>query len=157
MVFVARGDNHECSGKHTILPSLRGRSFRSEDRSSVVTYKVTTGISKFDYLKAVTIVLGGYAGLILIFCILTCLGYKYKKKQFISDTDTIDHMPINFESMKLYELKENDIKLNVMLRQGIDRVQSADYYYHISNIALFYGIPVVQLMVSYQKVGCLLN
>lgn len=153
MVFVARGDNHECSGQNTILPSPKRRIFQAESKSSVVTFKVKTGISQFDYLKAVTIVLCAYLGLILIFCVLTCLGYKCKKKQFISDTDATDYLPINFESVKLYELKENDIKLNSMLTHGADHTQSSNYFYHISNIALFYGIPVVQLMVSYQKVA----
>lgn len=35
----------------------------------------------------------------------------------------------------------------------INRIQTYNYLWHVASIALFYSIPVVQLVITYQRVS----
>lgn len=48
--------------------------------------------------------------------------------------------------------RSNVTLVDLVSRENMYKKKSFNYLWHIMNIGLFYGIPVVQLMLSYQKI-----
>lgn len=152
-MFVVRSDNYECSGENTILPPYKDRALQVQKRESILHFKITRGISNSDVQKAILSILGFYIGFAILCIALTCGIYLYKNRH--KDEVDSNEEGSNIEGAALTTYKEIDIKLNLLDTKPTNKKKASNYFYHIANIGLFYGLPVIQLMFSYQRVSIL--
>lgn len=53
-----------------------------------------------------------------------------------------------------YVLEKPDLNVKVLTKYPMkDKIRSFNYLWHIISIAIFYSIPVVQLVMAYQRVS----
>ncbi|RZC40785.1 Sid-1-related A [Asbolus verrucosus] len=163
LVFVAKADNYECNEKHSLLPH-RVPDVKFENRTSMVEFTVIKGINAKDYGVASLITLGAIGGfyvlaIVMVF-VFTRWGTisRFKKCQ---TTDVTDHdrdnemvaEPILTEEDRRQLLQKKTLTVNLLARAPVkDRKRSYNYLWHILSIAIFYSIPVVQLVSTYQRV-----
>lgn len=77
--------------------------------------------------------------------------YKYKNWHKSDEVDLSITIP-TVGIKELLNYKDDDIRLVVLDTKPNNDKKATNYCYHIANIGLFYGLPVVQLMITYQRV-----
>jgi hypothetical protein len=166
LVFVAKADNYECSQKHSLLPrGHKNSNIIAANRTSIVNFSIVKGINGKDYGVASLVTLCAI-GAFYVFAIVmvfaftrwgTLRSYLKSKSRDITDTlegdaDFVVEPGITAEDKKQL-LTNNKLTVNLLARAPTkDRRRSYNYLWHILSIAIFYSIPVVQLVTTYQRV-----
>jgi hypothetical protein len=166
LVFVAKADNYECSQKHSLLPrGHKNSNIIAANRTSIVNFSIVKGINGKDYGVASLVTLCAI-GAFYVFAIVmvfaftrwgTLRSYLTSKARDTTDTlegdaDFVVEPGITAEDKKQL-LTNNKLTVNLLARAPTkDRRRSYNYLWHILSIAIFYSIPVVQLVTTYQRV-----
>ncbi|KAF2898206.1 hypothetical protein ILUMI_07968 [Ignelater luminosus] len=167
IVFVAKGDNYACSReKASVIPLPKAEVIKPLNRSSSVLFSVKPGISKDDYVVASLSTLGAVLIFYLLFSLTTWAFYRwlYRVKVVQQDIplqnvrDTIDASTRDEEFISVDDidarLASRSLMLTDLARKKEEYIEKKSYAYlwHVVSIAIFYGIPVVQLVITYQRV-----
>ncbi|CAH0555525.1 unnamed protein product [Brassicogethes aeneus] len=157
LVFVAKPDNYDCGQKKSIIP-VPGKTFKIafSNRTSVVTFSINDNMNYKDYLivSSLTLLIFILMGIVLF--IMTGVFFKWGALSKIN-LNTIDDQLMDSNPMSMVQvnklLGDRDVRLtNLAMNPLKDTKKSFNYLWHICSIALFYSIPVVQLVVTYQRV-----
>ncbi|XP_017769438.1 PREDICTED: SID1 transmembrane family member 1-like [Nicrophorus vespilloides] len=155
LVIVAKPDNAECDERKDVEPFSLGivSAVRNTTR---VTFQVRPGKTSEEYVEAILTVFF----VILAVCALLIMANvafyyygRYRKHVIeITEEEDDDHDTYKGDVVRTY-LELGELKLSHFIRAGFsrNRARALNYFWHICNIAIFYGIPVIQLMVSYQR------
>ncbi|XP_045477539.1 SID1 transmembrane family member 1-like isoform X2 [Harmonia axyridis] len=159
LVFIARPNNYECNmeTKKKVKSGLLRVTDKFPDRTSTVSFKVNRALSAMDYFKPMFISLGG-----LLIMLLLDIGLVYIFSNYGSFKDVIDledqEEQIQDELQKRNTTEINDLlktpKLNVKMISKYPvktKKRSLNYLWHVLSISIFYSIPVVQLVATYQR------
>ncbi|KAK5638986.1 hypothetical protein RI129_013281 [Pyrocoelia pectoralis] len=170
-VFVAMGDNSVCDGK-TKLPS--------NNHAKRLNFTIKPSIAYSDYAKAVGITIGcivlAYFILISTFCLWSakdtrprCMSFVDERDCQIVTTPGSIHAP-DCDNISLDETEYDTITeaekdhqiilskpvlyLSDLARKDPRILKKKSYFYlwHVLTVAVFYGLPVVQLVITYQNV-----
>ncbi|NP_001099012.1 Sid-1-related A precursor [Tribolium castaneum] len=161
LVFVAKADNYQCSQKHSVLlVEHRKQHLILANRTSTITFTINKGINGKEYEIASLATLGA----LLSFCIVsTIMIFAFTRwgtiSKFRPSGDELDadweeppEPPITRE-LKHELLSRQALTVNLLARAPEkDKRRSYNYLWHILSIAIFYSIPVVQLVITYQRV-----
>ncbi|KAJ3643386.1 hypothetical protein Zmor_026100 [Zophobas morio] len=127
------------------------------DEPPEVTIEIKNTIPE-EYILITLKVVGCIAGFYFV-AILTCCFFSWweKRQQSAQPTDNNllhgeNHM--NEETSRDNENSTNHDTTVASLCRSIERnkIKAHNYWLHVANIAIFYGIPVVQLAVTYQEI-----
>ncbi|KAL3270826.1 hypothetical protein HHI36_021345 [Cryptolaemus montrouzieri] len=168
VVFVAKADDTDCTGKIGVF---------EPDRLKNIIFRIKPSISYNDYVNAVIATLASIA----LFYALFGIGFTYWSfKDFIprrmqyaiefnpesvpatptgpgdnasfdeTEYDTISEASLDKNS-RLYK---SELYLSDLARKDprVLKRKSYLYLYNVLTVALFYGLPVVQLVITYQRV-----
>lgn len=143
-----------------IIPGPKERlKSKGLSRMSTLHFKVTQGPTKSQLKKAVLIIFGSYIAFCIVVLGVVAAFYWFGKLKKIDQVDaSVDQEtehPQPF-SRQLFQ-KRKLMLVDMAYNQKESETKSFNYLWHIMNIGLFYGIPVVQLMISYQRVSDFLN
>lgn len=155
LVFVAKPDNYDCSQENSLIPLFRNFLIAENNITSTVSFKITNSISASDYLYSAL----GTIAIIAVFGVLfTGIIFVFNRFGTISKT--------KYEQVTVRDyiepISEDEINKIVLTRDlTVDKFakypwrikqRSFNYLSHTASIALFYSIPVIQLVVTYQRV-----
>lgn len=167
-MFVAKTDNYDCTYKHNMLPGRGTHHLRIENRTSIVNFSVNKDINAKDYGVASLITLGSIGGFYLVAIIMIFIFTRWGTvSSFVRNRskDAVDHADdeeveeevvadpvITIEERKKL-LTQKQLTVDLLARAPKkDRRRAYNYLWHILSIAIFYSIPVVQLVSTYQRV-----
>lgn len=171
-VFVAMGDNSDCDGK-TEIPR--------DSRVKRLNFVIKPSISYHDYVNAVGITVGcialAYFVLVTTFWLWSAKDTRPRRMSCVDEEDcqTVGtpgsiQVPDFNDAISLDETEYDTITeagndreiilgksvlyLSDLARKDprILKKKSNFYLWHVLTVAVFYGLPVVQLVVTYQKV-----
>ncbi|CAG9819072.1 unnamed protein product [Phaedon cochleariae] len=156
LVFVAKPDNYECSQSSSYIPRMmRTVSISTVNITSKVNFKIRNNISGRDYVLAVvgTFVILTAAGVVLVIIALVFHRYGTISKNTYNDVVVTDYFEVLSEEQITGLLKSDYLTVSQFSRNP-KRIKKRSYNYlsHTLSIALFYSIPVVQLVVTYQRI-----
>lgn len=77
LVFVAKGDNYECSQDHSFIPMPRPITILPANRTSLIRFKINRNINRIDYLKASLITLAAIVIFYVVAFVMICGFSKY--------------------------------------------------------------------------------
>nr|CAH7721468.1 unnamed protein product [Callosobruchus chinensis] len=148
VVLVAHPDDSECGQSHSALPSpltAREKPYVDVNIETKVTILVRDGLGWKGYAKASWGTLGV---LLLLAALLLGIQMVLNRHAIVSDY---------YQNMDVHQvcslLKENRPTLSLLARHPHKiKKRSYNYLSHTLSIALFYSIPVVQLVVTYQRI-----
>ncbi|KAK9876017.1 hypothetical protein WA026_011133 [Henosepilachna vigintioctopunctata] len=172
VVFVAKADDTDCTGKIGMV---------EPDRVKNIVFRIKPSISYNDYINAVIATLSGIGLFYLLFGLgFTYCSFKDfipRNMQYAlefnpesvpttpsgpgeevddnasfneTEYDTISEESID----KQNRLHKSELYLSDLAKKDprILKRKSYLYLYNVLTIALFYGLPVVQLVITYQRV-----
>lgn len=168
VVFVAKADDTDCTGKVSIVEANRLKN---------ITMIIKPSISYNDYLNAVIVTLGCIA----LFYVLFGMGYLYcsirdyipREMSYFSNLNEeaaatgslAPALEVSFNETEYDRISEGSMekqirfgKSNLFLSElatkdpRVLKNKSYLYLYNVLTVAIFYGLPVVQLVITYQKV-----
>lgn len=168
-MLVAKDTDEDCTGH--INNSI-------ENRTKELTFIVKPSITIEDYVNAMLIVFFAMILFIILFAIvyLLCLKSTYKPRTLeyigeisecspsvITDPDFLANISLDeteydaiAEAHSEHEivLCKANIYLSDLARKDprILKKKSNSYLWHVLTVALFYGLPAIQLVITYQKV-----
>uniref|UniRef100_A0A1Y1KN72 SID1 transmembrane family member 1 n=1 Tax=Photinus pyralis TaxID=7054 RepID=A0A1Y1KN72_PHOPY len=172
VVFVAMGDNSDCDGI-TEIPK--------DSRAKRLNFVIKPSISYHDYVNAVGITVGcialAYFVLVTAFCLWSAKDTRPRRMSFVDEEDcqTVG-TPGSIQAPEFNDtISLDETEYDTVTEAGIDREvilgksvlylsdlarkdprilkkKSNFYLWHVLTVAVFYGLPVVQLVVTYQKV-----
>ncbi|KAJ3650386.1 hypothetical protein Zmor_016489 [Zophobas morio] len=166
-VFVAKSDDSDCLGSAGISITNRMKS---------ITLIVKPSISYEDYVKAVLVTLGSIGAFYFVFVagFIFCSKRSYVPKQMEyvscevptpSTTCAEAADDISLDETEYDVVSESDQDRGIRLRKSViylsdlarmdprvHKYKSYLYLYNVLTVALFYGLPVIQLVVTYQRV-----
>lgn len=168
-VFVAKGCDHDCTGNLEDSSTNRKKHFQ---------FRIIPSISRNDYVSAVFITLGCIGAFYVMFAtgffFCSRRGFVPRAMQFVEETDLVSTPTtvnsIGEDNISLDETEydtaddvqfDREIFLNKPLIYLSDLARkdprvltrkSYLYLYNVLTVAVFYGLPVVQLVWTYQKV-----
>ncbi|CAG9767714.1 unnamed protein product [Ceutorhynchus assimilis] len=170
IVFVAKADDYACTRDYT--PSVPG------DRVKKLDLLIKPSITYNDYVYAVMITLSAVGGFYIIFGLSFFLFsrryYVPRQMEYAVDNGTatasLNSSNTNLDSQSLDETDYDHIhEIQTDREMRLCRSQpyltdlarkpprvlvkkSYLYLYNVLTVALFYGLPVIQLVITYQKV-----
>lgn len=170
VVFVARADDYDCTS--SLTPSVPG------DRLKLLTLTIKPSITYDDYIFAVIVTLCAIGLFYVIFGVSFFLCskryYVPRQMEYATDTATItSSMNSNTNSLDSRSLDDTDYDhiqeidtdrevrlcrsqpyLSDLARKPptVLAKKSYLYLYNVLTVALFYGLPVVQLVITYQTI-----
>ncbi|XP_066257753.1 SID1 transmembrane family member 1-like isoform X3 [Euwallacea similis] len=170
IVFVAKANDYDCTKELT--PSVQG------DRTKKLYLTIKPSITYADYVFAVIITFCCIGGFYIIFGLFFFLCSRTnnvpRQMQYAVDNDTtitsLNSSAANLDSQSLDETDYDHIQeiefdremrlcrsqpvLSDLARKPpkVLAKKSYLYLYNVLTVALFYGLPVVQLVITYQKV-----
>ncbi|KAF7272265.1 hypothetical protein GWI33_014926 [Rhynchophorus ferrugineus] len=155
LVFVAKPDNYECSQESNVIPLTRMSSILENNITTILTFSIKNSITLREYGLAsvgviVILTLFGIlvSAIIMVFNRFGTISKREKEKAEIKDfIEPITDEEIN----KIILSKDLTVDTFAKYPQRIKQ-RSFNYLSHTSSIALFYSIPVIQLVVTYQRV-----
>ncbi|KAJ8945172.1 hypothetical protein NQ318_001638 [Aromia moschata] len=156
LVFVAKPDNFDCSQENSYIPrSLRYSLISTLNITSTVNFKIRSSISIEDYILASlgTLITLSVVGIFLtVFALLLNRFGTISKNKYDDIIVTDYYEPLSEDQINRLLRTKN---LNVAcFSKHPKRIKQRSYNYlsHTLSIALFYSIPVVQLVVTYQRI-----
>ncbi|KAK9746974.1 dsRNA-gated channel SID-1 [Popillia japonica] len=155
LVFVARSDNYECTQESSLLPLPRSLlpSIKTLNRTSEIKFTIREGPTEQDYLAATLVVFLVIVGFCIVFVTIIVIFYCCRKEnidEVDGDEDEVDTCGLTQNDIIHRYLDRDELTVQDFCAKRMQR-KSFNYFWHIMNIAIFYGIPVVQLMVAYQR------
>jgi hypothetical protein len=168
-VFVAKSDDSDCLG-------TPGTS--SANRTKTITLTVKPSIAYQDYLNAVIATLSSigifYFVFIAGFVFCSKRGYIPRQMEYVSGSEpttpstttcaeAVDDVSVDEAEYDIVSEEDQDrvmrlgksvIYLSDLARKDprVHKYKSYLYLYNVLTVALFYGLPVIQLVVTYQRV-----
>ncbi|NP_001099128.1 Sid-1-related C precursor [Tribolium castaneum] len=166
-VFVAKPDDSDCTG----IPSL----YYDTNRTKTITLIVKPSISYQDYVNAVIATLSSigifYFVLIAGFIFCSKRGYVPRQMEYVSSEpatpstclgEEVDEISLDeteydvvseADQDKSIRLGKSVVYLSDLARKDprVHKYKSYLYLYNVLTVALFYGLPVIQLVVTYQR------
>ncbi|KAG5866897.1 hypothetical protein JTB14_037848 [Gonioctena quinquepunctata] len=157
LVFVANPDNADCSLQNSYRPSAKFSTVTPTNVTSQIKFIVRNSITEGDYKKAI---LGTLGVLVAMATFVTAFGIILNRRGTISKSEYTDEaadIPDGFQSLSQQQIRDilGSDRLTVdQCARHPRRLEkrSYNYLYHTLSIAIFYGIPVVQLVVTYQRI-----
>ncbi|CAG9856719.1 unnamed protein product [Phyllotreta striolata] len=158
LVFVAKPDNYECSQRNSYIPRLTRPVFHTTYRAinaSNIKFKVRNGITAKNYAMAITITIAILLVVALLILFAALISHRY------GTISKRGHEDVDVQENFMHVSKKNapgilrTIDLNLSLLAGCPDVikrRSYNYLWHTLSIAIFYSIPVVQLVFTYQRI-----
>uniref|UniRef100_A0AAR5P121 Uncharacterized protein n=2 Tax=Dendroctonus ponderosae TaxID=77166 RepID=A0AAR5P121_DENPD len=155
LVVVAKPDDYECSQESSIIPMIRSASVMENTIISTVTFNIRESISTHDYILAsmgtLTVVAAFgllFTGIVFVFNRLGTISRLKPETLVIKDyIEPLTDEEIN----KIILSKDLTVDTFAKYPKRI-RQRAFNYLSHTASIALFYSIPVIQLVVTYQRV-----
>lgn len=154
LVFIARPDNYECTKKSL---SRNEAQLINPHRESRISYFIRKDLSYQEYMSPIIWTLAIIFLFFMFAFALIFLFYKYGSiKDLVKLEDQeeeIQDNPIPRNSADLRSLLEADTLTVKMLSQYPIKAKKRSYNYlwHVLSVSVFYGIPVVQLVSTYQR------
>lgn len=155
LVFVAKPDNYDCSQESNVIPLSRLSSIMDNNITTMLTFSIKNSISLYEYAYAsigiaIAVVIFGVVSLAVII-IFNRYGTISKARTYdIKIQDYIE--PKTDEEINRIILSK-DLTVDVFAKYPRRiKQRSFNYLSHTTSIALFYSIPVIQLVVTYQRV-----
>lgn len=171
VVFVAKADDTDCTGKVGVS---------EPDRLKNIVFRIDPSISYKDYVNAVILTLSGIAlfyllfGLGFTYCSFRDFIPKNMQYAIECNPDSVTTTPlaassagdnVSFNETEYDNISEGSLdKQNRLYKSELylcdlatkdPRVlkrKSYLYLYNVLTVAVFYGLPVVQLVITYQRV-----
>ncbi|KAL1501477.1 hypothetical protein ABEB36_006791 [Hypothenemus hampei] len=166
VVFVVKADDYDCT--RTLTSSVQGARVKN------VTVTIKPSISYNDYIYAMMLtlcIIGGFYILFgLSFFIFSKKYYIPRQIEYTDDARILPRSPsgtsLNSQSLEDYD-QINEIQTDRNIRLCRSQPYLTDlarlnpkvltkktylYFYNVLTVAVFYGLPVVQLVIIYQKV-----
>ncbi|KAL3274294.1 hypothetical protein HHI36_015699 [Cryptolaemus montrouzieri] len=159
LVFVARPSNVEC--KKELMEEIESGQTNGFDeyptRVSTVSFKIRRTLNTSDYIEPILIILGitfGFFGFAII------LVYFFFKWGSVKEVVKLEDQE---EQIHDAAQKRNTVEINSLLEAPTLNVKmvsqypvktkkrSFNYLWHVVSVSIFYGIPVVQLVSTYQR------
>ncbi|GJQ73534.1 hypothetical protein Trydic_g2965, partial [Trypoxylus dichotomus] len=156
LVFVARGDNYDCTQESSILPMPRSRRrmVTPMNRTSEVRFKIRQSVGEEEYISAILFVLLANIAFCIVFITIITIFYCCRRKTIDEEDDDerdeVDNPGRDEVDIVEHYLDRSELTVQDFCAKRMQR-KSFNYFWHIMNIAIFYGIPVMQLMVAYQR------
>ncbi|KAK4875464.1 hypothetical protein RN001_011886 [Aquatica leii] len=158
IVFLVKGDNSGCNQDSSAIPKRFRVSPPVFNFTTVVNFQIKPTISTKSYYVAAFSVLGGLLIFYVIFFTSTwgfyrCANLWRKRGSRTSENISIDRLDITLDTLDS-RLASSRLKLSDLARKDPRHFEKKSYTFlwHVVSIAIFYGIPVVQLVVTYQRV-----
>ncbi|XP_023029154.2 sid-1-related A [Leptinotarsa decemlineata] len=157
LVFVARPDNFDCSEESSLLPRIMSTPVTDMKTTSNVTFTVRNGINVKQYRIGVFATLGTLVAVGLLCIILNIAFNRFgtiSKTDRKTETDAPDGFPAFRRSEQIARLLSNGSLTVADFSTDPKRIKrrSFNYLSHTLSVAIFYSIPVVQLVVTYQRI-----
>ncbi|XP_066249476.1 SID1 transmembrane family member 2-like [Euwallacea similis] len=155
LVIVAKSDDYDCSQENSVIPILRYNMITENSIVSKVSFMVRDSISIYQYLIGCLATLSAVLAFGIVFTGITIAFNKYGtiskfEVKAITVRDYIE--PITEDEVNEILLSKN-LTVNTFAKYPKRIKQRAfNYLSHTASIALFYSIPVIQLVVTYQRV-----
>ncbi|RZC40784.1 SID-1 RNA chan domain containing protein, partial [Asbolus verrucosus] len=146
LVFVAKADDYDC-----IQQLLFPDSSDFDNRTSTLNFTLTKGVDNQDYLEAFSIILGAFGGFLVLALLMQHLFTKCNGDEVINEQNVLIDNVNERDLQQLLSRDELTVR-DLSKRSEETRKKSCNYVWHIWNITVFYSIPVVQLVTTYQKV-----
>ncbi|KAF5273976.1 hypothetical protein FQA39_LY01092 [Lamprigera yunnana] len=156
IVFLVKGDNSGCNEDSSAIPK-RSRSLESLlNFTTIVKFQIKPTISTKSYYIAAFSVLAALLIFYVVFFLSTWGFYRFSnlwsKGTTTSETVSLnefDNGVINVDTT----LASSSLRLNDLAKKNPRHFEKKSYTFlwHVISIAIFYGIPVVQLVITYQR------
>ncbi|KAF5287334.1 hypothetical protein FQA39_LY15937 [Lamprigera yunnana] len=172
LVFIAQGDDSDCVGYPKIETS---------NRNKLIKFVIKPSISYSDYATAIGITVGciilSYFILISTFCFWSIKDTKPREMSYVDDCDShvattpnSINVPVFRDDCSMDETEYDTITevdydremiltkpvlyLSDLARKDPRVLKKKSYFYlwHVLTVAVFYGLPVAQLVITYQNV-----
>ncbi|XP_045475522.1 SID1 transmembrane family member 1-like isoform X2 [Harmonia axyridis] len=160
IVFVMKPDNYDCSQELSIYPVTKYYFERNSDATSNVSFVIRSSLGRKQYVTSTIVTMSGILFFYLVALVLIVAFRKYGSmkninaaKEVISlDEDVVDDTLPRSTMDIVYVLEKPDLNVKVLTKYPLkDKIRSFNYLWHIISIAIFYSIPVVQLVIAYQR------
>ncbi|XP_056636312.1 SID1 transmembrane family member 1-like isoform X2 [Diorhabda sublineata] len=155
LVFVAKPDNYDCSQESSYIPRYTKVLSISQNESSTVMFKINNGIGAKRYVIAilVTFFICVITGFLLMVTAFIFHRYGTISRNTYNDVSVSDYFEPMSEEQIIKILKEDHLNLSQFARYPKRiKQRSYNYLWHTLSIAIFYSIPVVQLVITYQRI-----
>lgn len=155
LVFVAKPDNYDCSQESSYLPRFTRVVSISQFESSTVKFTINNGISAKQYIIAIgaTFCICVIFGIFLMIAAFIFHRYGTISRNTYNDVAVSDYFEPMSEEQISKILKLDHLSLSQFARYPkIIKRRSYNYLWHTLSIAIFYSIPVVQLVITYQRI-----
>ncbi|KAK5644970.1 hypothetical protein RI129_006270 [Pyrocoelia pectoralis] len=159
IVFIVKGDNTGCNEASSAIPKASRGLSTVYNYTTLVSFQIKPTISSSSYYIAAFSTLIGLFIIYVIF-MLSTWGFYRHANLWRKSGDTVNEDIILEEDNNQTELDGPTTKLttailtlNVLARkhQRYSEKKAYTYFWHVISIAIFYGIPVVQLVITYQR------
>ncbi|XP_044759074.1 SID1 transmembrane family member 1-like isoform X2 [Coccinella septempunctata] len=159
LVFIARPDNYECNiqTRRRVKSGLIQVLSEFPNRTSTLSFKIRKTLSRADYVKPILIIIGIIFAFFAFAIILVYLFFLFGSvKDVVNLEDQEAQIHDELQKRNTTEIKEllETTKLNVKMvsRYPVKtKKRSFNYLWHVLSVSIFYGIPVVQLVTTYQR------
>ncbi|ENN77664.1 hypothetical protein YQE_05958, partial [Dendroctonus ponderosae] len=151
IVFVAKADDYVCT--KDLSPSVSG------DRVKKLSLVIKPSITYNDYVYAVMITLSAIGAFYIIFGVSFFLFsrqyYVPRQMEYAAENGTATaSLNSKIQEDREIRLCRSQPRLTDLARKPprVLAKKSYLYLYNVLTVALFYGLPVVQLVITYQRV-----
>ncbi|KAK9881818.1 hypothetical protein WA026_017331 [Henosepilachna vigintioctopunctata] len=161
IVFVAQPDNSDCSEDLTLDPGVDYYYERNSDETTNVTFVVQRSLDRNQYINSMMITLAAIFIFYVIAIALIVIFRKYGSIKDLTasslqislrDDEVDDAYPRSVQDI-IYVLEKNNLDVKTLTKYPLkDKKRSFNYLWHIMSIAIFYSIPVIQLVITYQRI-----
>ncbi|KAL1492112.1 hypothetical protein ABEB36_012602 [Hypothenemus hampei] len=156
LVFVAKPDDYDCSQQNSIIPGMtRFDAIMDNTIITTITFEIRNNITHYDFVLVVI----GTLLVVLAFCtictILVCVCNRYGTISRLQAREKCEKdyiTPISNDEIDcIVTAKELTLEKFAKFPKRI-RQRAFNYLSHTGSVALFYSIPVIQLVITYQRV-----
>lgn len=159
IVIIVHGDDSGCNQASSTIPKASRGLSTIYNYTTIVSFQIKPTLSHSSYYIAAFSTLIGLLIIYLVFILSTWGFYKHanlwrKKGETTPEDITLEEETYQTESDEPdTKLTSTILTLNVLARKGARHYEkkSYTYFWHVLSIAIFYGIPVVQLVITYQR------
>ncbi|XP_044754541.1 SID1 transmembrane family member 1-like isoform X2 [Coccinella septempunctata] len=160
LVFIMKPDNYDCTEELSIYPVTKYYFERNSDATSNVSFVIQRSLGRGQYLTATILTVLGLTSFYIVALVLIFVFRRYgsmknirASKEIVTlDEDVVDDALPRSSMDIVYVLEKPDLNVKVLTKYPLkDKIRSFNYLWHIISIAIFYSIPVVQLVIAYQR------
>ncbi|KAF5303797.1 hypothetical protein FQR65_LT08133 [Abscondita terminalis] len=158
IVFLVKGDSSGCDQESSTIPKYLKASPPILNYTTIVKFQIKPTISTQSYYIAAFSILAGLFVFCIVFFVLMWGFYRYLNLWKKGDEDTTESVSLNRMDPGCDNpdstLASSHLRLSDLAKKGPRHYEKKSYSFlwHVISIAIFYGIPVVQLVITYQRV-----